>query len=141
VKHERPLDIVGLPPDDALIFRFGESMIADKAVVWFEGSTLVWLRRGVRRELSLFLVLGVEAYCATVLGRPVRHINLKPLGFVEATGGYLPAQLTFQDHAGPLLAQREADFLPFAAELGAKLKTYRPFLRIEGDSSMLNHAA
>jgi hypothetical protein len=138
MRHERPLDIINLPPEDALIFRFGESLLADCAVVWFEGASLVWVRRGVRRAVSLYLLREVEAYHAVLLGRDVRHIALKPLDLGELSNGLIPAQLTFQDQAGALFDRSEPDFDAFATELGARLLHHRPSLPIKGNAGMLS---
>jgi hypothetical protein len=134
-RPEHPLQFVILPPEDEPIFRFGASLLAEKAVVWLEGAQLVWMHRMVQRSLSLFHLRRVSAFEAALCGTEVRHLSLVPYSFIERAA-ILPA-LTFQDRFGPALEQVEPDFGPFIRHFLARLRLHRPFLTVEGDEAVL----
>jgi hypothetical protein len=134
-RPEAPLQFLLSPPEDEPIFRFGSTLRAESAVVWFDGGDLVWLHRMTRKSLSLSHLKKVTAYRAALFGQSVRHIALTP----HSLDPTLPVEpgIVFQDRHGPLFEHAEPDFDVFARRFLVLLHRHRPFLAIEGDEAVL----
>jgi hypothetical protein len=123
------------PPEEEPIFRFGASLLGDQASVWLDGADLVWMRQMSRRSLDLRHIRSLSAHVAVLAGQAVRHLAITPYALEE--GLPIAPGLTFQDRHGALFDRPEPDFEPFAAHFLARLRLYRPFLRLEGDETVL----
>jgi hypothetical protein len=134
VRHEPPVNFLRHPPEDEPIFRFGRSLFADAALVWFEADRLVWTASLRQRDLTLSELQSVGAHVAILNDLPVRHLVLRP--YFAASGAIQPA-ITFQDRCGVGYQREEPDFEPFRKRLAGKLRSHRPFVSIEGDAGLI----
>jgi hypothetical protein len=123
------------PPEEEPLFRFGATLIADRAIAWFDGPHLVWSHGSAQRCLSLHHLRGVRAHEAELFGHVVKHLELLPATLDDGTA--LTPSITLQSRFGAAMEQEEPDFHAFAARFLAALRRFRPFLSIEGDEAVL----
>ncbi len=134
-RHEHHSQFILMPPEDEPIFRFGSTLLAERAAVWLDGPELVFMHQMVQRSLSLFHLRIVSAHVAMLFERPVRHLALIPYSLDGATA--VSPAITFQDRFGAAMEHEDGDFDPFIQHFLTRLKRFRPFLTLEGNEAVL----